>query len=177
MKQRQERVLNLLEQHGKSLHRLLGRLTRCEHATSDLMQELFLRLARSAGFERARDPYAFAWRTAANLAFEWRRRRRVAGALPDETALADESRPTPLGRLIEAERLERVLEATSKLGQLGRNVVVMRFIEQASYDEIGLRLGKNPNHVRVLCSKSIRKLRGMLDGQDVAHAEAEVSYE
>ena len=173
----QRKVLKLLDEQGRSLHGLLARLTRCEEATSDLMQELFIRLVRSRGFEKARDPHAFAWRTAANLAFEWRRRRRVASAVFGKRGLSDASCPTPLRQLIEAERLEGVLEATGKLSRLGRNVVVMRFIEEASYDEIGLRLGKNPNHVRVLCSKSIRKLRRMLDGQDRVGAEAEVSYE
>ena len=140
------------------------------------MQELFLRLAGSRGFEKARYPYAFAWRTAANLAFEWRRRRRPTAALPEQAEIPDKS-PTPLGSLLQAERLERVLDAISKLGQLGRHVVVMRFIEQASYDEIAERLGKNPNHVRVLCSKSIKKLRHILDKQDVAPARREASHD
>jgi RNA polymerase sigma factor (sigma-70 family) len=168
--------LDLLDQHGASLHRLLARLTRCEHATGDLMQELFLRLAGSRGFDQAHHPYAFAWRTAANLAFEWRRRR---GRLADreDARQPNESPATPLEELIRAERLERVLQATSRLNELGRNVVVMRFIEQEPYDEIARRLGKNPNYIRVLCSKSVRKLRGILDRQDPAHAGTEVSHD
>lgn len=164
------------DRHGLALHRLLARLTRCEHATGDLMQELFMRLAGSRGFERAQSPYAFAWRTAANLAFEWRRRQRATVTLPAEPAIPDES-PRPLDRLLEAERLERVLDATARLGQLARHVVVMRFIEQASYDEIAERLGKNPNHIRVLCSKSIRKLRQVLDTRDFAAVRTEVSHD
>jgi len=173
---RQEKALALLDRHGLALHGLLARLTRCEHTTGDLMQELFLRLAGSRGFEKAQSPYAYAWRTATNLAFQWRRRRRVAVTLPEEPAIIDES-PTPLGRVLEAERLERVLDATAALGQLARHVVVMRFIEQASYDEIAERLGKNPNHIRVLCSKSIRKLRDMLDKQDLASVEMEARHD
>lgn len=176
LQDRQEKVLALLEQHGLALHRLLARLTRCEHTTGDLMQELFLRLVGSRGFEKARSPYAFAWRTATNLAFQWRRRRRATVTLPAEPAIPDES-PTPLGHVLEAERLERVLDATAGLGQLARHVVIMRFIEQASYDEIAKRLGKNPNHIRVLCSKSIRKLRQILDHRDIAAVRTEVNHD
>ena len=176
LESRQTRILELLDQHGTSLHRLLARLTRCEHATGDLMQELFLRLAGSRGFDKAHHPHAFAWRAATNLAFEWRRRRgRLANR--EEAKQPKESPATPLQELIHAERLERVLQATSRLNELGRNVVVMRFIEQESYDEIARRLGKNPDYVRVVCSKSVRKLRGILDRQDPAHAETEVSYD
>lgn len=176
LENRQEKVLGVLDRHGASLHKLLARLTLCEHATGDLMQELFICLAGSRGFDKANHPYAFAWRTAANLAFEWRRRR---GRLSDreEARLPEKSPATPLEELIHAERLERVLQATSKLNELGRNVVVMRFIEQEPYDEIARRLGKNPDYVRVVCSKSVRKLRGILDRQDPAHADAEVSYD
>ena len=70
MKQDFQKTLDLLDDYGLQLHSLIGRITRCEHTTSDLMQELFMSLARSDGFAKASDPYAYAWRTAVNLALE-----------------------------------------------------------------------------------------------------------
>jgi len=70
--------------------------------------------------------------------------------------------PSAAGKMIRAEELEQVLDATSKLTDLARDVVVMRYIEQASYEEIGQRLGKKPQHIRSVCAKAMAKLREML---------------
>ena len=118
MKRRQDKVLALLETHGRSLHRLLVRLTRCEHATGDLIQELFIRLSSSKGFDKACDPYAYAWKTAANLAFDRQRRQKVKLQPLEQDDFVDESSAPALGRMIRDEQLERILEATSKLNEL-----------------------------------------------------------
>jgi len=67
--------------------------------------------------------------------------------------------------MIRAEELEQVLDATSRLSDLAQDVVVMRYIEQASYEEIGQRLGKKPQHIRSICSKAMAQLREMLASQ------------
>jgi len=175
LKNRQDIVLELLDRHGKSLHRLLARLTRCEHATSDLMQELFVRLSQSNGTRQARDVYAYAWRTAMNLAFEWRRQRKIRLSPLDQTDLPDESRPSVLRQMIRDEQIEYLLEATSKLDEPARSVVVMRFIEQESYERIAERLGKNPAYLRSLCSKSLSRLRGLLSERDSARGSGVTS--
>jgi RNA polymerase sigma factor (sigma-70 family) len=64
--------------------------------------------------------------------------------------------------MIRAEELEQVLDATAKLNDLARNVVVMRYIEQASYEEIGRRLARKPQHIRSVCAKAMAQLREML---------------
>lgn len=51
------------------------RLTLRRDVAAELLQELFVRLGTSE-IENARDPTAYAWRAAINLAMEWRRRRR-----------------------------------------------------------------------------------------------------
>ncbi len=161
MGQQQDKVLELLDTHGRRLHRLLGRLTRSEDATSDLMQELFLRLSRAKGLERARDPYAYAWKAAANLAFEWRRRRKVKIQPLEEDVREDEPKDQPLGKVIRDEQIQRVLAATSRLDELARNVIVMRFVEQEPYEEIAVRLGRDTAYLRSLCSKTLVRLRQM----------------
>ena len=103
-----------------------------------------------------------------NLAFEWRRRQKIAPGPLEQTDLPDESRPSTLGQMIRNEQIERLLEATSKLDEPARSVVVMRFIEQESYERIAERLGKNPAHMRSLCSKSLSRLRNTLLERDSA---------
>jgi DNA-directed RNA polymerase specialized sigma24 family protein len=58
--------------------------------------------------------------------------------------------------------LEQVLDATSQLTDLARDVVVMHYIEQESYEEIGQRLGKKPQYMRALCNKAVARLREIM---------------
>ncbi len=69
--------------------------------------------------------------------------------------------------MVQAEDLEQILDATSKLTDLARDVVVMRYIEQASYDEIAQRLGKEPQYMRSVCAKAMARLRELLASEKV----------
>lgn len=166
MTERYKRVRELLDVEGPRLHALLARLTRREDVTGDLLQELVVRLCQSGGLERARDPFAYAYRSAVNLAFEWRRARRVARCSELKSGGATRPDPSPLGAVIREEELERVLGATARLREPGRSVVILRYVEQMSYEEIARRLGKKPQHVRSTASKAVAQLRVLLaDGE------------
>jgi RNA polymerase sigma factor (sigma-70 family) len=71
-----------------------------------------------------------------------------------------------LGKIIQDEELEQVLDATSKLTDLARDVVVMHYIEQESFEEIARRLDKKPQYMRSLCSKAMAQLREMLASEN-----------
>jgi RNA polymerase sigma factor (sigma-70 family) len=159
--ERQRKILQLLDTLGPSLHRLLGRLTRRQDVVGDLLQELFLRLLNSKAFDEAQDSTAYAYRAAINLAFEWRRGQQTA-CRPFERNCRAEDDSSALAQIIQAEELEQVLNATSRLNELARDVVVMRYIEQDSYEEIGERLGKKPQHVRSVCAKAVGQLKEFL---------------
>ena len=175
MKDNQKKTLELLDQHGKSLYRLLSRLTRCEHTTSDLMQELFIRLSVGRGFGKAVNPYAYAWKTAANLAFEWRRKQKINFENLDPAVLSDKSSRHTLEEMAEQEQINQILQIVSGFNELARNVIVMRYIEQKSYSQIADRLGKKPEYLRSLCSKKIRHLQKLLNKKST-HTKKEVSY-
>jgi len=159
---RQQRLLELLETSGRRLHALLARLTLCEDAVGDLMQELFIRLYLSKGFERAKDPLAYAYRAAINLAFEWRRRQKVKPQPLSDHVLPMTDCVSSVDQMIRSEETQQLLDATSKLSELAREVVVMHYIEQEPYEEIGRRLGKKPQYLRALSAKAMAKLRDLL---------------
>lgn len=161
MRNRQKKILELFETSGPRLHRLLGRLTLSEDDVGDLLQELFLRLWNSKSFDKAKDPFSYAYRAAINLAFEWRRgRKQLCRPLEgDYPARADSS---ALAKMIAEEELEQILDATMQLNDLARDVVVMHYIEQDSYEEISKRLGQKPQYLRALNAKAKIKLRELL---------------
>ncbi|MHC4659596.1 MAG: RNA polymerase sigma factor [Planctomycetota bacterium] len=162
MHNRQRKVLELLETSGARLHELLARLTLSEDAVGDLMQELFIRLSNSNGLDKAKDPFAYAHRAAVNLAFEWRRRQKVKYRSLDEDCFPVQTGSSPLRAAIRREELEKLLDATSQLSDLAREVVVMHYIEQESYEEISGRLGKKSHYLRSLSSKALARLRTLL---------------
>ena len=166
MIERQKKILQLLDTSGERLHGLIGRLTRREDVIGDLLQELFIRLWNSKSFDKAEDPFAYAYRAAINLAFEWRRKQKATCRLSQGNHTAPKDNPSALGKMIQAEELEQVLNATSKLTDLARDVVVMRYIEQDSFEKIAERLGKKPQYLRALCAKAMARLREMLASED-----------
>lgn len=143
----------------------MARLTRREDIVGDLLQELFLRLLNSRAFNNAHDPSAYAYRAAINLAFEWRRRQQTP-CPPSEQNCRNRDDSSALEKIIQAEELKQVLDATSRLNDLARDVVVMRYIEQDSYETISERLGKKPQHIRSVCAKAMAQLRELLKDKD-----------
>lgn len=157
-------VLELLESSGLKLRNLLFKMTLSEDTADDLMQELFLRLSRSPGFARSDNGFAYAWRSAVNLGIEHLRKRRSSAAYREQTG---ESPPaeSPLDRLVQDERTADLLAAVGTLKRPGRDIVIMRYLEQREYAEIALLLGKRENYIRSQLSKSLTQLRAKLNGQ------------
>ncbi len=163
--------MELLDTSGARFHALLARLTFSEDVVGDLMQELFLRLCGSRGFDKAKSPLAYAYRVAINLAFEHQRRARLKLQSLDEDCLCIENTRPCLDAMIQTEELQRVLDATLQLSDLARDVVVMHYIEQKPYEEISQLLGKKPQHLRSLSAKAMTRLRDLLidkkESQDI----------
>jgi len=153
--------MDLLDNHGHSLHRLLARLTLCEHAAGDLIQELFIKLNKSKSFAKAKNPHAYAWRSATNLAFDWRRKQKSFASLEKANEL---TMPivNALDSMVQDEQVHCVMNCVAKLDELSRNVIVMRYIEQKDYEQIALATDKQVHYLRAVCSKALAKLREML---------------
>ena len=175
----QTELLELLENSGAKLYALLTRLTLREDVAEELLQDLFLKLHGARDQGRIDCWYAYARRTAMNLAFDWRRRQ-AARRTCSLDALAERASETaaPLGRLIASEELEQVLAAIDQLNGASREVFVMRYLEQNSYEEIAGQLGKTVHQVRALCFRAMSTLRDMLGcdpspagGKEVQHVE------
>ena len=171
-----ENLLAFLDEHGGPLHAMLTRLTLREDVAEDLMQELFMRLSRSAGFARADSKAAYARRAAMNMAFSWRRsQRRRTVQLTDASEPAVEER-SPLARLIADEDVEQILTALGSLRRSYRDAFVLRHIEQQPYESVGDHLGKTAHQARALCSKAVRQIRAALNGRPTTTLHEERSH-
>ncbi len=126
------------------------------------MQELFIKLINSRSFDKAWNPEAYARKAAINLAFDWRRSRKRNPLRLDQVHEPASNDSSPLGKLLQAEELDEILNAIGQLNKVPREAFVMRYIQEQSYDYIAEQLGKTSHHVRALCSRALNRLRNVL---------------
>jgi RNA polymerase sigma-70 factor (ECF subfamily) len=174
LQKRHEELLELLDKSGASLYTLLTRLTLREETAEELMQELFIKLSNSRGFEKSASRDAYARRAAINLAFDWRRkfRQKLTHSAIVCEPVSNES--SPLSKLIRTEELEEMLDAIGRLNRSWRQAIVMRYIQQQSYDDIAEQMEKTPHHVRAICSKALNRLRNSLGVNQQKVTEKEI---
>ena len=162
MKRSAADVLALLDEHGEQLYALLVRLTLRDDVAEDLLQDLFCKLVESHRFATATDPRAYAARMAMNLAFDHRRRERRTRCSELNTEAPAGPIASPIADLVRREEFERVLDAIGRLSDTGREIVVLRYLEQHGFEAIAQVLGKTAHQTRALCHKAITQLRRLL---------------
>lgn len=159
MRNGQKEILELLDRSGAELYTLLTRLTLREDAAEELMQELFIKLSNSRALAGAANREAYARRMAINLAFDWRRSQRRAALRLEQVRREEPSDETPLAKMIKTEELRDTLDAVSRLRKTYREALVMRYIQQQSYDDIAEQIGRTSQQVRAMCSRALSHLR------------------
>ena len=166
-------LLELLESSGAGLHRLLTRLTLREDVAEELMQELFVKLSGNKKLAVIENPAAYARRTAINLAFDWRRKNKPAVDI-DQISEPHSHASSPLDKLIRDEHLNCVLDSIEELSPEARQVLVLRSIEQLSFEEVAIQTGKSAHHVRSILHRARTKLKEIvksrISGTDVKEA-------
>lgn len=141
-------------------------------AAEDVAQEAFFAAYR--GLPRLKDPARFgAWlrETTARTAANWLRKH--GGQLRTETPLAarrtisiEDAREGPRGLLERQERYERVQAAIDALPERYRLPVVLRYLQELSYDEIADFVGESREEVRGVLQRAGRLLRERLSAHD-----------
>jgi RNA polymerase sigma factor (sigma-70 family) len=172
---RQKELLELLDKSGADLFALLTRLTLREDVAEELMQELFIKLNNSRGIGKVANWDAYARRAAINLAFDWRRTHSRTVLTLWQVSEPVSNDDSPLGKLIHTEELQETLDAVGKLKKASREVLIMRYIQQESYDNIAEQLGKTSHQVRALCSRAVRHLRDVLDYNEHKPSKKEIN--
>lgn len=162
MKNRQRKLLDLLDRSGTGLFTLLTRLTMREDVAEELMQELFIKLSRAPALDGIDRWEAYARTAAINLAFDWHRKQKRYAVSLDRLPERTPDDNSPLGNMIRSEDLRRVISAVGGLSGTSREAFVMRYVLQQSYDYIAGELDRTPHQVRALCAKALGHLRRVL---------------
>jgi RNA polymerase sigma factor (sigma-70 family) len=176
----EELVIRLFQQEGRSLVRLARLFVDDRDAAEDLVQEAFLRLARSThritDIDRAP---AYLRSIVLNLARDHNRRGLVSlrhhstsigsssiGTRPvGERAGADSTPapPTP-DLLVQSEDHRMVIEAVRSLPVRQRDCITLRYFEELGIDAIASTLGLSPNSVKTHLQRGLAGLERSLSG-------------
>jgi RNA polymerase sigma factor (sigma-70 family) len=142
------------------------------HDAADVSQQVFTALARHAD-ELSRHPMLIAWlhtatrHAAAKLIVSARRRH---AREQDSAALAAADRPdsTP-----DWPTLRAVLdEAIDTLDDADRTAVILRFLEQRPFAEVGAALRLSPDAARMRTDRALEKLQSWLAGRGITSTAA-----
>lgn len=156
----------LVKQYTGVVYNVTYRFTNNAAEAENLTQETFLRawnaLPRIA-LDRPLKPYIL--KIAVNLCHDWAEQNQVAGATLDDHAetLAAGDAADPLQNASDRELRERVHAKLELLSPLQRTVIVMRYTEEMSYQEMATALDLPLNTVRTLLHRAKARLREWME--------------
>lgn len=144
------------------LYRTAWLLAGDRHHAEDLVQETLAKMFRAwRGLHRIDNPSAYAQTVLARTFISQRRRRswteQPTAALPDRA----DRQGDPALRL-------SLQNALAELSPLDRAVLVLRFFEDRSVEQVALDLGKNAGAIKARTSRALERLRAVL-GDDAVH--------
>ena len=156
---------SLFEQHSPQLLRMAALLIGSTDAAKDCVQEAFLRVLKGAGRHQNGSFRAYISTIAYRLALK--ENRRVRRLIPAEGQDATASDPSPLDIAIADEHQREVAQVIRELPAHHREVLVLRFQGEHSYEEIariaGVPLGTVKSRIfhAVKAARSAMKKRGI----------------
>jgi len=166
----------LLQRYQQPVYNLVYRLMNDPSDASDIVQEVFLKVFKNIGNFRGNSSLkTWIYRIAVNEAYNHRRwfsrhQRREVALGPEEglrsyaDSLADTSR-TPFDQAADHETFALVEAALDKLNPKFRAVVVLRDIEDLSYEEIATVLDVSIGTVKSRILRGREGLRKILEGR------------
>ena len=166
----EELVVRLFQQEGRSLVRLARLFVDDRDAAEDLVQEAFLRLARSAhritDIDRAP---AYLRSIVLNLARDHNRRglvslRHHSTSIGQREATDGSTTASAPDLLVQSEDHRLVIEAVRSLPVRQRDCITLRYFEELGIDAIAVTLGLSPNSVKTHLQRGLAGLERSLSG-------------
>ena len=162
----QEDMEPVIQAHQAPLTRYAARMVNDPAAAQDVVQDVFIRLHRTPPpFSDAADVRLTRWlyRVTHNRAVDYirseSRRKKLADHHETEASL---EREATTGKKHTNDRIALILEQLSELDDRERQIVLLRFQEGRSYDEIAAIAETTTGNVGYLLHHAIRKMSGRM---------------
>lgn len=169
----------LVETYSSAVMRLVSRLAFSHHDRQDMLNEIWLKVARQLHrYDPSRPFHSWLFAVAVRTAIDYSRKRKrqlQRERLLSEEEMADVSSDAewePEQQLIGKEAWRQMRALFQQLEERERLLLKFRFEDQMSYEEIGQLMGMNKNTVGTRIHRARQKLReGMKKwGQEGKHA-------
>ena len=151
MEQEKELVIQLYENHYRSLYNFFLKRLGSHEDAADGAQEVFMRLIRHNGTAELDSPDAYIWRTTQNLVREIKRRRAVRDrwmAPESDNPDAQVSQaPDPEEAMEIQQTRDNALRVLNELSTRCRDVFIMHRFKGLSHKEIARQLNISPKTV------------------------------
>jgi RNA polymerase sigma-70 factor (ECF subfamily) len=159
----QSAYATLYEMHVERVYRHVRYQVFDAHDAEDITQEVFIKAWKSIHRYKPTGAPFVAWLivVARNAVTDYFRSKRSTQLLDDTNEPGGGN--DPVASVETAFGGDEVRGAILTLQGDKRAVVVMRFIDGFSYEEIGRALGKTEGAVRVIQHRALKELRGLLD--------------
>jgi RNA polymerase sigma-70 factor (ECF subfamily) len=156
-------IERLYDKHAQPLYAFLLNFTRDEADTRDLLQEIFVKLAREPKLlAGVREERAFLIRLAHNAAVDLMRRRGTRERTKENFAVEMISPFAPTSDPDETVFREELASALGELPEEQRAIVHLKLWEELTFEEIAGALDISPNTAASRYRYGIDKLRGRL---------------
>ncbi|MGA2247242.1 MAG: sigma-70 family RNA polymerase sigma factor [Verrucomicrobiota bacterium] len=156
-------IERLYDEHAQPLYAFLLNLTRDEADTRDLLQEIFVKLARDENLLRGvREERAFLIRLAHNAAIDLMRRRGTRDKTRESFAAELDSPFAPSDDPDEATFRAALAAALAGLPPEQRAVAHLKLWEGMTFEQIAATLGLSPNTAASRYRYALDKLRDRL---------------
>jgi RNA polymerase sigma-70 factor (ECF subfamily) len=156
-------VERLFVEHAGSLRAFLYRRVHRHPDAAELAQEVYVRMLRVTDIETIRNPEAYLYTVASNLAKEHARDEQTgAGALDvDDPFVQEQLAELPAfgGQLDAEQRVKRLREVLHQLPIKCHAAVVLQYWHGLSYEEIAQRLGVSTHMVKKYLSQALTHCR------------------
>jgi RNA polymerase sigma factor (sigma-70 family) len=160
---RKSLVERLFGAHGSALQAFLYRRVRNHPDAAELAQEVFVRMLRVPDMTTVRNPEAYLFAVASNLAKEHAHRTPHGSSVLkiDDPLVQEQLAQLPAfgGELDRERRVRRLREVLDQLSPKCRAAVVLQYWHGMSYEEIAQRLGVSTYMVNKYLSQALLHCR------------------
>jgi RNA polymerase sigma-70 factor (ECF subfamily) len=157
-----EELASLFQEHYQQIFRTAYRVTGSAVDAEDVLQTIFLRLARRKEFDLSPSPGSYFHRAAINAALDLVRSRSRSGAVPLEEMgqeLTESPSLSPEARQRDRELRRIIHQAIARLGQRAAEAFVLRYLEGYDNREIAALLGTSQMVIAVTLHRARTRLR------------------
>jgi RNA polymerase sigma factor (sigma-70 family) len=166
-----EFVARLVGRHTGELVRFLTRRVRNHADARDLAQDTYVRLLRVEKVDLIRDPQAYLFRIASNLAYEHQLKQRTQQSSLARSPVAEEVEQISAATVEDAAdlaaRAARVEQVLATLAPRHRAALVLHRQEGMTYEEIAGQIGVSVHAVKKYISVGLAECRSKLSAEGV----------